>query len=69
MHRTQIYICFIALFTMGSSQSISAQISHWQLGGSGLAWSETDPTRHFVDFASTPRALHPTYFAPEENQL
>ena len=66
MHRTQIYICFIALFTMGSSQSISAQISHWQLGGSGLAWSENDTTRLFVDFASTPSAIQPTYFDPEE---
>jgi hypothetical protein len=66
MHRTQIYIWLITLFIMGLAQSTSAQISHWQLGGSGLAWSENDTTRLFVDFASTPGAIQPTYFDPEE---
>ena len=44
----------IVLFTLILAQSATAQISHWQLGGSGLAWSENDTTRLFVDFATTP---------------
>ena len=47
-------------------QSTAAQISHWQLGGSGLAWSENDTTRLFIDFATTPGAIQPTYFTLDE---
>ena len=50
----------IVLFTLILAQSTPAQISHWQLGGSGLAWSENDTTRLFVDFATTPRC-HPAH--------
>ena len=56
----------IVLFTLISAQSTPAQIAHWQLGGSGLAWSENDTTRLFVDFATTPGAIQPTYFTPDE---
>ena len=56
----------IVLFTLILAQSATAQISHWQLGGSGLAWSENDTTRLFVDFATTPGAIQPTYFTLDE---
>ena len=56
----------IVLFTLILAQSTAAQISHWQLGGSGLAWSENDTTRLFVDFATTPGAIQPTYFTLDE---
>lgn len=56
----------IGLFTLIVAQSAAAQISHWQLGGSGLSWSENDTTRLFVDFATTPGAIQPTYFALDE---
>ncbi len=56
----------IVLFTLILAQSTTAQISHWQLGGSGLAWSENDTTRLFVDFATTPGAIQPTYFTQDE---
>ncbi len=56
----------IVLFTLIVAQSATAQISHWQLGGSGLSWSENDTTRLFVDFATTPGAIQPTYFTQNE---
>ena len=56
----------IVLFILILAQSATAQIAHWQLGGSGLAWSENDTTRLFVDFATTPGAIQPTYFTPDE---
>ena len=56
----------IVLFTLILAQSATAQISHWQLGGSGLAWSGNDTTCLFVDFAATPGTIQPTYFTPEE---
>ncbi len=56
----------IVLFTLILAQSTPAQISHWQLGGSGLSWSENDTTRLFVDFATTPGAIQPTYFTQDE---
>ena len=56
----------IVLFALILAQSATAQISHWQLGGSGLSWSENDTTRLFVDFATTPSAIQPTYFTQDE---
>ena len=56
----------IVLFILILAQSATAQIAHWQLGGNGLAWSENDTTRLFVDFATTPGAIQPTYFTPDE---
>ena len=41
---------------------LSAQISTWQLGGSGgLAWSASDSVHIFIDFDSTPEAIQPIY--------
>lgn len=48
------------------AQDAPAQIAHWQLGGSGLAWSANDTTRLFIDFATTPGAIQPTYFTLDE---
>lgn len=48
------------------AQDVPAQIAHWQLGGSGLAWSANDTTRLFIDFATTPGAIQPTYFTLDE---
>ena len=52
----------LVLFALLLAQSAAAQVSHWQLGGSGLSWSENDTTRLFVDFATAPGAIQPTYF-------
>ena len=54
------------LFILILAQSTTAQLAHWQLGGSGLSWSENDTTRIFVDFATTPGAIQPTYFTLDE---
>ena len=56
----------IILFILILAQSATAQIAHWQLGGSGLSWSENDTTRLFVDFATTPGAIQPTHFTLDE---
>ena len=66
MRRAATTIWLMALLILSLSQSATAQISHWQLGGSGLAWSENDTTRLFVDFATTPGAIRPTYFTQDE---
>ena len=66
MRRVSTTIWLMASLILGLSQSTAAQISHWQLGGSGLAWSENDTTRLFVDFATTPGAIQPTYFTLDE---
>ena len=66
MRRAPITIWLIPLLILLFAQSAPAQISHWQLGGSGLAWSGNDTTRLFVDFATTPSAIQPTYCTPEE---
>ncbi|MBI2505715.1 MAG: hypothetical protein HYW07_21080 [Candidatus Latescibacteria bacterium] len=46
-----------------------AEISIWQLGGSGLAWSEHDTNQVFVDFAAISGALQPRYLIGERNLL
>ena len=56
----------IVLFTLICAQDTPAQIAHWQLGGSGLAWSANDTTRLCIDFATTPGAIQPTYFTLDE---
>ena len=56
----------IVLFTLICAQDATAQIAYWQLGGSGLAWSANDTTRLFIDFATTPGAIQPTYFTLDE---
>ncbi len=66
MRRVSIAIWLMALSILSSSQSTTAQIAHWQLGGSGLSYSENDTTRLFVDFATTPGAIQPTYFTLDE---
>ncbi len=66
MRRASTTIWLMALLILSLSQSTTAQISHWQLGGSGLSWSENDTTRLFVDFATTPGAIQPTYFTQDE---
>ena len=66
MRRASTTIWLMALLILSLSQSTTAQISHWQLGGSGLAWSENDTTRLFVDFATIPGAIQPTYFTQDE---
>ncbi len=66
MRRASTTIWLMALLILSLSQSTPAQISHWQLGGSGLSWSENDTTRLFVDFATTPGAIQPTYFTQDE---
>ena len=50
------------LFPLVLPSVLSAQISTWQLGGSGgLAWSASDSVRIFIDFDSAPGAIQPIY--------
>ncbi|MFT5088485.1 MAG: hypothetical protein ACI906_003564 [Candidatus Latescibacterota bacterium] len=43
----------------------TAQVAQWKLGGSGLAWSESDTTRLFIDFDRTANSIQPIYLKPE----
>ena len=40
-----------------------AQVGRWQLGGSGLAWSQSDSMRIFVDVSDA--AIRPVYIRPD----
>ena len=53
---------FATLFPLLLPSVLSAQISTWQLGGSGgLAWSASDSVRIFIDSDSVPGAIQPIY--------
>ena len=43
-----------------------AQLGIWQLGGSGLAWSQADSVEILVDFERTPGAIQPVYLTPDQ---
>ena len=62
MRNARFTFCLISLFFLQFAQISSAQISHWQLGGSGVAWDQTDSLQVLVDFDSAPGAIQPTYF-------
>ncbi len=66
MRRASIALWLVASLILSLAQSTTAQVSHWQLGGSGLAWSANDTTGLFVDFATTPGAIQPTHFTLDE---
>ena len=66
MCRGRLLILFIVLLFLQFTHNAEAQISQWQLGGSGLSWSENDTTRLFVDYAGVPGAIQPTYFTPDQ---
>ncbi len=42
----------------------AAQRGAWQLGGSGLVWSEVDSVEVLIDFERTPGAIQPVYLWP-----
>ena len=46
-----------------------AQRHNWQLGGTGLAWSEGDSAVVLVDFDSVPGAIQPVYIDPDQSLL
>jgi hypothetical protein len=66
MCRARFVTWLISLFFILFAHNTEAQISVWQLGGNGLSWSENDTTRLFVDFASVPGAIQPTYFTLDQ---
>ena len=54
-------------FTLNlAAASVHAQVDKWQLGGSGVAWDQTDSLQVLVDFDSAPGAIQPTYFTLDE---
>ncbi len=66
MRHARSIIWLISLFFLQFAQISSAQISNWQLGGSGVAWDQTDSLQVLVDFDSAPGAIQPTYFTLDE---
>jgi hypothetical protein len=48
-----------------SATAGQAQLDNWQIGGSGLTWSETDSVQILVDFDRTPGAIQPLYLTPD----
>ena len=45
----------------------AAQVSFWQLGGSGLEWAAEDTVEVLIDFDSAPGAIQPMYLTPDQN--
>jgi len=58
---------FFNIFLLLTAGPLGAEVSTWQLGGSGLAWSENDTVQVFVDFETTPGAIQPRYLTKEQN--
>ena len=54
-----------AALSLLSATAGQAQLDNWQLGGSGLTWSETDSVQILVDFDRTPGAIQPLYLTPD----
>ena len=48
-----------------SATAGEAQLGIWQLGGSGLEWSQTDSVEILIDFERTPGAIQPRYLTPD----
>ena len=42
-----------------------AQLSTWQIGGSGLEWSGSDTLDILIDFETAPTAIQPVYISPD----
>lgn len=55
----------VALVLLQGASASLAQISRWQLGGSGLEWAGNDSISILVD--TTPTAIQPHYLTPEQN--
>ena len=49
-----------------SATAGEAQLGTWQLGGSGLAWSQADSVELLIDFERTPGAIQPVYLTPDQ---
>ena len=49
-----------------SATAGEAQLDIWQLGGSGLEWSQADSVEILIDFERTPGAIQPVYLTPDQ---
>ena len=63
MQMRNLWLC--AVMGLLAATAGEAQLGTWQLGGSGLEWSETDSVEIFIDFDRTPGAIQPVYLTPE----
>ena len=64
-HRPPAEWLLVALISLQGASVSQAQISRWQLGGSGLQWTGNDSISILVD--TTPTAIRPTYLTPDQN--
>ena len=60
-----IRIC-LSLSLLGTGVG-NAQITTWQLGGSGLDWVGNDTTRVMIDFAASAGSIQPQYIEAGQN--
>ena len=63
MHKWSIVIAVVLVAAQGE-----AQVSLWKLGGA-RAWSASDSSEVFIDFATFPGSMAPVYFTGEDNIL
>ena len=63
MHKWSIVIAVVLVADQGE-----AQVSLWKLGGA-RAWSASDSSEVFIDFATFPGSMAPVYFTGEHNIL
>ncbi len=64
-HRPPAEWLLVALISLQGASVSQAQISRWQLGGSGLQWTGNDSISILVD--TTPTAIRPNYLTPDQN--
>ena len=63
VHKWSIVIAVVLVAAQGE-----AQVSLWKLGGA-RAWSASDSSEVFIDFATFPGSMAPVYFTGEDNIL
>ena len=61
-------IASLALLCFCSTASL-AQVSFWQMGGSGIDWAANDTSNVFIDFERDPGAIQPVYLTKDFNIL
>ena len=62
-------VCAVGILLLLLYIPTGAQISRWQIGGDGRAWSENDSVQVMIDFTTNVDAIQPVYFTPDQNIL
>jgi hypothetical protein len=65
-HKLLVFACFALVVYAAKAD---AQIASWKIGGSGLAWSDSDTSRVMVEIDRSINTMRPIYFERGENMF